>query len=716
MASSVSILVLFSLILPNILETNCNIQYKSNGLCDFGCEIKLVSHKSRFARNQIFDGNFKAVHLDLQRMNNSSPDFFSLQEVWNILRPFWVKEEYSDELLRALSSVQFEKYSFKSSKTVFRTNVLLLGMLKNECDLLERECMIRAVSYTLLRNVTTGNGLVCYDVLVMERLQHICCHLTTSGNSVQCKKQPSFSLQWRDVFSVAERYLVIIVMCLLPGVLVIPFLPYTEDNFSASDDDTSHKMVEPDQDVNPITKYMKRHFVGKLVATSSPKAYRHAAIILILATLLFIGTLYALTFCELFNFEEKIRKHFILEALPLLPTQTKTILNTSNDWLVGNIALALEYVRTPFRNFYLAWFCFHVLLLPPLLYIAGVSSSQYLIPLLYFSKGVKKSTVNVRSELSVLFREFVNVFRDIVRKTKVLNTEAGLLYLLEAFLRGLVCIVLFAILLTLFVCLCFGIIAGNTPYLLLIISVLSAILTTPRLAGGLVARRKVKCIAFVQIAGWFLQFLSYTALCFGMQYLLFPTSLVLVLMLTYSLVGLNVNHSVLLPYMTFYGIVAYFLFRFYSSYVCGYVEFRELAFDACTKIVEEKGDEQDIRRVVSRDDKGIIRISEKLLEHIYSEMKPLKKTVREMLFKMVVCCGLFYLFYHFIIEVKGTEIETRIPPLMQVALTLSVGVFPKLYDACKTGSADKNNLTQMRKKARVENIVKTFAEESATGP
>ena len=35
MASTVSVPVLFALILPNVLETNCNIQYKSNGSCDF---------------------------------------------------------------------------------------------------------------------------------------------------------------------------------------------------------------------------------------------------------------------------------------------------------------------------------------------------------------------------------------------------------------------------------------------------------------------------------------------------------------------------------------------------------------------------------------------------------------------------------------------------------------------------------------------------------
>ena len=80
---------------------------------------------------------------------------------------------------------------------------------------------------------------------------------------------------------------------------------------------------------------------------------------------------------------------------------------------------------------------------------------------------------------------------------------------------------------------------------------------------------------------------------------------------------------------------------------------------------------------------------------------------------MVVCCGLFYLFHQVVIETEGTETETRIPPLMQVVLTLSAGVCPKLYDACKTGSADKNNLTNMRKKAGVENIVTTFPEERA---
>ena len=167
----------------------------------------------------------------------------------------------------------------------------------------------------------------------------------------------------------------------------------------------------------------------------------------------------------------------------------------------------------------------------------------------------------------------------------------------------------------------------------------------------------------------------------------------------------------MLPYMTFYGIVSYFMFRVYSSYVSGYVELRELAVDTRIKI-EENDDDRRLRRVVSRDDKGVIRISEKLLEHIYNEMKPLKKTVREMLFKMVVCCGLFYLFHRFIIEDEGTETELRIPPEIQVVLNMSAEVFPKLYDACKTGPADKNNLTHKRKKARVEKIVKEYAKES----
>ena len=112
----------------------------SNGLCDFGCEIKLVSDKSRFARNQIFDGNFKAVHLD-QRMEDSSHDFLSLEEAWNILQPFWVKDEYSGELLCILSSVQFEKYSFKSSKTVFRTNVRLLDT-PPQMDATSQQCRL----------------------------------------------------------------------------------------------------------------------------------------------------------------------------------------------------------------------------------------------------------------------------------------------------------------------------------------------------------------------------------------------------------------------------------------------------------------------------------------------------------------------------------------------------------------------------------------------
>ena len=45
-------------------------------------------------------------------------------------------------------------------------------------------------------------------------------------------------------------------------------------------------MVEPDQDVNPITKYVQRQFAGKLVRTDC-KAYGTAAIILTLSILVF---------------------------------------------------------------------------------------------------------------------------------------------------------------------------------------------------------------------------------------------------------------------------------------------------------------------------------------------------------------------------------------------------------------------------------------------
>ena len=706
---SISVLVLFALILPNIPETNCNIQYKSNGLCDFdgyGSElIKLVSDKSRFFRNQIFDSNFKAVHLGLQRMEDSSRDISILPEIWNILRPIWVKEENADELLRTLGSVQFEKYSLKSSKTVFRTNVRSLDT-HIYVVAMPPECVIRAVSYSLLRNVTGGNGLVCYDVLVMERLQHICCYLTIE-NSVQCKKPPSFSLQWLDMLSEAEPYLVLIMVLLIPEILVAPFLP--RDAGALDEDDT---MVEPDQNVNPIPKYVNKEIFGKLVGNSSSKVYGHAVIILILATLLCIGTLYVLIYCELFNFEEEKRKYYILEAYPM---QSKTKPYFQNDqtlrvWLYGIIDDAVQFDRVlePFHIFCLVWFFFHMLPLPSLLYITGVRSYWYFFPFLEFIKKLAKKSF-VWTEITEGFFNFFHFLRE----KMILHTSG-----FKFFVWGLVCTLSFTVLLPLYVCyICWSIVK---KYSLIHFEVVQFFFVqTLMLVARIMERRRftrfVRFMRFVLLGGNFLHLLSLIAFFNGMLYFFVSTSKVLVSILRYSLVGLSVNHSMILPYMTFYGTVAYFMFCRYSSYVNGYVELRKLAFKTCKKILKENGNEQDIKRVVSRDDKGVIRINDKLLEHIYSEMKPLKKTVREMLFEMVVCCGLFYLFYQFIIEDEGTETQTRIPPLMQVVLNVSMGVISKLYNACKTGPTDMNSLTNMSTKDKVESIVQHFPKKAQPG-
>ena len=699
MASSVSILVLFALILPNSLETNCNIQYMSNGLCDFGCEIKLVSDKSRFARNQIFDGNFKAVHLD-QRMEDSSHDFLSLEEAWNILQPFWVKDEYSGELLRILSSVQFEKYSFKSSKTVFRTNVRLLDTLPNGCNVtaMPPECLIRAVSYSLLRNVTRGTGFVCYSVLVKKRLENVCCDLTT-GNSVQCKQAAIGSNQWEYVLLLNVAYLVILyvtVSLLFKAVWVIPSLPYGNPTTS---DEEDMKMVEPDQDVNPITKYVQRQFAGKLVRIDC-KAYGTAAIILTLSILVFVGILYALIFSENLDFQEKSRRYYILEALPV---QTES---NFQHFLkrVGSISRS-AFDRTPFRIFCLVWFYFCVIPLPPLLYITGLSSSWNV--LLQF-----RCVLSKRAEEPIV-GESTKLLED-----KCFNTSANSspMYLFEVFVGIVVRFLPFIVRIAFYVVVACGVavLLMFHPFLLFMILIPA---TSISILRETLRQTRVTSVQEVQIAGHLLFFLStiYFSVI-GFWYTSISVSRILAISFTYSLLGLSINHNILLPYMTCYGTFAYLMFFIYSSYLCGYVELRELAFDACTKILEEKGDEQDIRQVVFRDDKGVIRINEKLLEHIYSEMKPLKKTVRKILFWMVVCCGLFYLFHRFIIEDEGTQPELRVPPLMQVVLTLSVGVCPKLYVAYKTGPADKRNLAHMKKKARVEKIVTTFIKETCECP
>ena len=61
-----------------------------------------------------------------------------------------------------------------------------------------------------------------------------------------------------------------------------------------------------------------------------------------------------------------------------------------------------------------------------------------------------------------------------------------------------------------------------------------------------------------------------------------------------SIVGLDVNYSVMLSYMTFYGVIIYYTFRVYSSNVNGYVELREIAFDTCKDILEDNSNDNCI--------------------------------------------------------------------------------------------------------------------------
>ena len=267
MAWTVSVLVSLTLFHSQILEANEKIEYMDNGFCKFGYEVKVVSEKLGFSRDNISNRNVIVVHLDLQQTEASSTDFLNLQYAWNGLRPFWVREQYSDSFLRTLQSVEFQKYAFKLSKLVFRTKLKFLGTHRKGCHItaMPLDCIIRAISYALLRNVTGGIGFVCYDVFVNRRLRHVCCEWTT-GKSVQCQKQPSVSQLWLDVLNAAEPYLVAIM------VFVILFLPYTDgDNLSPVSDDNNN-MVAPDQDVNPVTEYIKRRFVGKLVGNSSSQS------------------------------------------------------------------------------------------------------------------------------------------------------------------------------------------------------------------------------------------------------------------------------------------------------------------------------------------------------------------------------------------------------------------------------------------------------------
>ena len=78
MAWTVYILVSqLALLNSQISKTNGKIQYMDNGLCKFGCEVKVVSEKLGFSRGDIFNGNVIAVHLDLQQMEISSPKFLN---------------------------------------------------------------------------------------------------------------------------------------------------------------------------------------------------------------------------------------------------------------------------------------------------------------------------------------------------------------------------------------------------------------------------------------------------------------------------------------------------------------------------------------------------------------------------------------------------------------------------------------------------------------
>ena len=76
---------------------------------------------------------------------------------------------------------------------MFRTKLKVPGTHIKGCHVtaVPPDCMIRAISYTLLRNVTGGIGFVCHDVLVNRKKRHICCGWT-KGNSVQCKKTHHF--------------------------------------------------------------------------------------------------------------------------------------------------------------------------------------------------------------------------------------------------------------------------------------------------------------------------------------------------------------------------------------------------------------------------------------------------------------------------------------------------------------------------------------------
>ena len=64
--------------------------------------------------------------------------------------------------------------------------------------------------------------------------------------------------------------------------------------------------------------------------------------------------------------------------------------------------------------------------------------------------------------------------------------------------------------------------------------------------------------------------------------------------------------------------------------------------------------------------------------------------------------------------IEKTRSKTRFPPLIQVIVILTVGVFPKLYDACKTGPADRKILKHRGRRTMVEKIITAFVIERAT--
>ena len=297
----------------------------------------------------------------------------------------------------------------------------------------------------------------------------------------------------------------------------------------------------------------------------------------------------------------------------------------------------------------------------------------------------------------------------VLKLTKLLDcsyTDPLYMFTVKVFVRGIACILVVIVFLATYILLLCVAILKRLPYLIFAVSIFS---TSIRVIKGIAENKNIRRSIFVRFVGWTLHLISQNALFIGMHYTCEPVSRILAKTLKLSIVGLNVNHGVILPYMTFYGVIIYFMFRGYSSYVNGYVELREIAFDTCEDILEGESCDHRIRQVAYRDEEGVIRISEKLLEHICKEMKPLKENIQRMLLMMAIYCVLSIMLYEFIENTSRSK--TRVPPLVQVIVILTVGVFPKLYDACKTGPADKKNLKHSRKKTMVEKIITAFAKE-----